>query len=141
MNGYGGDYLKRLVSYFGIDDGKIETASFTEAVLDEIARNDVLLMPSLAEGTPYAMIESMACGRPAVGTPVGGIPELISEGETGWLARTVDTADVADALERMWANRGSWAAVGSTARERVATRNNEEHVYEELLEVLRLDTA
>lgn len=141
VSGYGADYLKRLVGYFGIEEERIEIISFTDGVFDEIGRNDVLLMPSLAEGTPYAMIESMACGRPAVGTPIGGIPELITDGETGWLAKTVDIADIAEALKRMWADRGRWAAIGGAARARVASRNNEETVYREILEALTLDTA
>ncbi|MFX9608461.1 glycosyltransferase family 4 protein, partial [Acinetobacter baumannii] len=72
----------------------------TENVLSMIAEQDLLLMPSLAEGMPFAMLESMACARPALGTPVGGIPELVWENRTGWLARTTDVGDVQEAIER-----------------------------------------
>jgi glycosyltransferase involved in cell wall biosynthesis len=140
LSGFGADYLDRMACYFGIEPDRIEIVPFTDEVFAEIGKREVLLMPSLAEGTPYAMIESMACGRPAVGTPVGGIPELIDEGETGWLARTVDAADIADALERMWSARPHWASVGQAAAAKVRANNNEESVYAELIEALRADT-
>ncbi|HTK38114.1 MAG TPA: glycosyltransferase family 4 protein, partial [Pyrinomonadaceae bacterium] len=83
IDDFGRKYLERLIDFFGIEKSKIRIVPHTKDVFAEIARHDVLLMPSLAEGTPFAMIESMACGRPAIGTPVGGIPELIRDGETG----------------------------------------------------------
>lgn len=129
-----------LAEQFGIENSRIDIVSFTDDVYSEIAKRDVLVMPSLAEGTPFAMIESMACGRPAVGTPIGGIPELISEGETGWLARTTDARDIADALERMWSARSRWCDIGSAARQHVARNNNEEFVFAEILELLKTDT-
>lgn len=46
---------------------------------------DVSLLLSLADNLPYAGIESLACGCPVVGSNVGGIPELVRDGETGWL--------------------------------------------------------
>jgi glycosyltransferase involved in cell wall biosynthesis len=110
-----------------------------ENVFAEIAGHDVLLMPSLAEGTPYAMIESMACSRPVMGTPVGGIPELIEEGKTGWLARTVAVADVSDALERCWQDRPRWADMGAAAREFVISNLDQENVHAALLDQLAED--
>ncbi|MBL0337294.1 MAG: glycosyltransferase [Chitinophagaceae bacterium] len=73
-------------------------------------------MPSIVEGTPFAMIESMACGKPAVGTPVGGIPELIIENETGWLARTTAVEDIDVALEVAWNERAKWFDFGANAQ-------------------------
>jgi glycosyltransferase involved in cell wall biosynthesis len=74
-------------------------------------------MPSLSEGSPFALAEGMACGRPAVGTPVGGIDELVREGETGWLAHSTEADDVASALDRCWHDRAEWPRFGRAARE------------------------
>jgi glycosyltransferase involved in cell wall biosynthesis len=76
-NDLGRMYISKWIGLYGIDPKRIEIVPHIENVFSEIAKHDVLLMPSLAEGTPFAMIESMACGRAAMGTPVGGIPELI----------------------------------------------------------------
>jgi glycosyltransferase involved in cell wall biosynthesis len=125
----GREQIERMAGSFGLSDDRLNFVAFTDDVYAEIARHDVLVMTSLAEGTPFAMIESMAAGRPAVGTPVGGIPELIRDGETGWLARTVDVQDIADALERMWADRDRWTSMGEAARRHVRENNNEEHTH------------
>jgi glycosyltransferase involved in cell wall biosynthesis len=137
----GASYLHRMADFLGIDRTRIATIGFTEKVIPEIGNHDVLLMPSLAEGTPFAMIEAMACGRPAVGTPIGGIPELIRDGETGWLARSASLIDIEDALERMWADRQRWADIGTDARQWVVTNFNSVDVMKELLERLLLDVG
>jgi glycosyltransferase involved in cell wall biosynthesis len=141
VDDFGRSYLERLAKFFGVVDGKLNFVKFTQSVFEEIGKNDVLLMPSLAEGTPYAMIESMACGRPAMGTPVGGIPELITEGETGWLSRTVEAADVAEALEKMWTDRQRWMEMGRSARELIASDYVGEKSAEKLLNKLIEDTV
>lgn len=48
-----------------------------EPVLDIMCESDLLIMPSLQEGLPRALIEAMACGLPCIGTNIGGIPELL----------------------------------------------------------------
>jgi glycosyltransferase involved in cell wall biosynthesis len=137
----GREQIERMGAHFGVPSERLTFVAFTEDAYPEIARHDVLVMPSLAEGTPFAMIESMAAGRPAVGTPVGGIPELIRDRETGWLARTVDVNDIAEALERMWADRERWPLMGTAARQHVLVNNNEERTHSELLHLLKSDAA
>ena len=139
--GRGRSYLERLIAFFGLDAAKMEIVPFTDDVFSEIAKNDVLLMPSLAEGTPYAMIESMACGRPAMGTPVGGIPELITDGENGWLARTIDVSDIAAALEQTWEDREQWANMGKLAAARIAEEFNENRTHNDLMKAIAEDLA
>jgi glycosyltransferase involved in cell wall biosynthesis len=46
---------------------------------------DVFVMPSLEEGFPIAALDAMGAGLPVIATPVGGVPELIEDGTTGWL--------------------------------------------------------
>ena len=96
-------------------------------------------MPSLSEGTPFAMVESMACGKPALGTPVGGIPELIEEGKTGWLSDTVAVSGISEALERAWSHRGQWTSMGQEAAAFVAEQYNQQSSFEILLAKLQDD--
>lgn len=137
----GRSHLERLTAFFGLDAARIDFVPFTDDVFSEIARHDVLLMPSLAEGTPYAMIESMACGRPAMGTPVGGIPELITDGENGWLARTTDVSDIAEALGRVWDDRARWQSYGKKAQASIEANNNEVRTVGDLLAKVVEDTS
>lgn len=66
---------------------------------DEIAQvislADVLLLPSEKESFGLVSLEAMACGVPTIGTRVGGIPEVITHGETGYLAEIGDTMSMA----------------------------------------------
>ena len=61
---------------------------------------DLVLFPTLADNLPNVLVESIACGTPAVSTPVGGVPEIIQEGVSGWIASSATSAGVAECLQR-----------------------------------------
>ncbi len=64
-------------------------------------RADVFVFPSHHEGMPMAVIEAMAAGLPIAATDVGGIPELVSDGENGLLTHPRAPEDLARALDRL----------------------------------------
>lgn len=66
-----------------------------------MAAGDVFVLPSLSEGLPTVVCEAMACGRPVVATAVDGTPEIVREGETGFLVPPRDAGALADALARV----------------------------------------
>jgi glycosyltransferase involved in cell wall biosynthesis len=59
---------------------------------------DVLLYPSMADNQPLQVLEAMACGLPVVAYATGGVPELLGDGERGWLAPRGDRDQLAAAL-------------------------------------------
>jgi len=66
---------------------------------DEFFRQiDVLCLPSHAENLPIALLEAMGYGRPVITTPVGAIPELVTDGQQGWLIPVGDIAALSNAL-------------------------------------------
>jgi len=71
-----------------------------------INASDVFVSPSLAEGNPIIMFEVLGCGKPFIGTRVGGIPEIITKDDFGLLAEPADPRELADiillALDREW---------------------------------------
>jgi len=73
-----------------------------------LAAADVLALPSHAEGTPNVVLEALAAGRPVVATRVGGIPDIVEEGVTGFLVPPKNTAALKQALEAALERR--WSA-------------------------------
>ena len=75
-------------------------------LVDWINACDVFVLPSISEGNPTVMFESMACGKPFVGTSVGGIPEYITSDDHGILVKPKNSKLLAkallDSLERNW---------------------------------------
>jgi glycosyltransferase involved in cell wall biosynthesis len=61
----------------------------------------------------------MLCGRPVVATDVGGNSEVIENGVTGFIADSPTVASIADALEKLWANRLRLEEMGSAGSKRI----------------------
>jgi len=81
---------------------------------------DLYLHPAVAENLPLAIIESMACGTPVVASRVGGIPEIVVDGETGLLADANDPAGLAAAVMSALGDRERLTAFSRASVERVS---------------------
>jgi glycosyltransferase involved in cell wall biosynthesis len=77
---------------------------------------DVFCISSLYEGTPLALFEAMAAGKPIVSTAVDGCREVLTEGETGLLVPAADAAALAAGLERVLSDPALRAALAAGAR-------------------------
>jgi mannosyltransferase len=103
---------------------------------------DLVVCASRGEGFGVTCLEGMASGCPVVVTAAGAWPEIVAEGEDGWLARAHDSADLARALENALAtDPETMAAMGRRAREKAARDFSIEHeaagllaVYQELFD-------
>jgi len=67
---------------------------------------DIFVLPSLNEGNPTVMFEALGCGKPFIGTKVGGVPEIISSEKFGLLVEPANSKDMAEkiivSLDRKW---------------------------------------
>jgi glycosyltransferase involved in cell wall biosynthesis len=70
--------------------------------------SDVFVLSSVGEAIGNVLLEAMACGVPCVGSDSGGIPEIIVDGETGYLAKPLDPASFATAIRAIVEDRGIW---------------------------------
>ena len=85
-----------------------------------VAASDVFVLPTEGDVHSIASIEAMAAGLPVVATDVGAIPEVVVDGETGFLVRPGDGAAVREALDRLIADEGLRRRMGERGRERAA---------------------
>jgi glycosyltransferase involved in cell wall biosynthesis len=88
-------------------------------VPDLLAALDILVMSSYTESFPNAILEAMAMGKPVVATNVGGIPEVVEEGQTGFLVPPRDPKAIADRVLSLCRNSIQRLQMGQTARARV----------------------
>jgi len=83
-------------------DSKVEVLGWIPhkdlpAYLNELK---LLVLPSYTEGFPGIMLEAMSCGTPVLATPVGGIPDVISDEETGFLVKKNSSKCIAENIIR-----------------------------------------
>jgi len=86
------------------------------------AAMDVFAFPSRWEGTPLALIAAMAAGLPVVATPVGGVPDVLTDGATGRLVPVDDVPALTAALRATLRDAASARMLGAAAREHVLAR-------------------
>ena len=88
-------------------------------VPDLLAALDILVMTSYTESFPNAILEAMAMGKPVVATNVGGIPEVVEEGQTGFLVSPRDPKAIADVVLSLCRDSALRMQMGRAAHVRV----------------------
>jgi glycosyltransferase involved in cell wall biosynthesis len=113
---------------------------YQEDVAPFYAAFDALVLPSSNEGTPVSAIEALAAGRPVVATRVGGVPDVVVEGEDGFLVEAGATDDIAARLAQLARDPELRERMGRAGRERVLPRyavdrlvDDVDRLYRELL--------
>jgi glycosyltransferase involved in cell wall biosynthesis len=90
---------------------------------------DLLALTSLNEGTPLAIIEAMASGVPVVSTAVGGVPDIVVDGENGFTCEANDDEEMYKKIESILMNKELNSTFISNARKRVIER----YMYQRLI--------
>jgi glycosyltransferase involved in cell wall biosynthesis len=115
--------------YGGRSDRDKLQALFHEATL--------LVLPSLEDNCPMTVLEAMAAGVPVVGARVGGLPDLIVEGETGFFCDPLEARSMAAAIERVLVDPSAAAAMAKRAHRSACERFHPKVVAQRHVEVYR----
>jgi len=99
--------LKQQIQLLGLNDTIIMAGGKPHSIIPQwMNACDLFVLPSLNEGNPNVMFEALGCGKPFIGTKVGGIPEIITSDNYGLLVEPEDPQDLAQkilsALDREW---------------------------------------
>jgi glycosyltransferase involved in cell wall biosynthesis len=110
---------------------------YQEDVAQFYAAFDALVLPSSNEGTPVSVIEALAAERPVVATLVGGVPDVVRDGEDGFLVEAGATDELADRLRRLARDPALRARMGKQGRDRVLPRYAVERLVGDVDELYR----
>ncbi len=119
--------LERLTAALGIGDTVIFTGVRGD-VGDLMAACDVFAMSSRWEGVGLVFLEAMRARRPVVATRVGGIPEVVVDGKTGYLVDAGDPAGLASSLVKLIEDRETARTMGEQGRDRFEQRFSAEQM-------------
>ncbi|MGH9968666.1 MAG: glycosyltransferase, partial [Pyrinomonadaceae bacterium] len=103
-------------------------------IVDYLSTGDVLLLPSEQESFGLAALEAMACEVPVVASRVGGVPEVVTDGETGFLSEVGDIDKMADDAARLLADPDLRRQMGQRARESALARYRTDIVIPQYIE-------
>jgi glycosyltransferase involved in cell wall biosynthesis len=95
----------------------------------------LLVLPSRYENFPLSLLEAMSCAVPVVASRVGGIPELVADGETGLLVPPGDPAALAEAMGRLVDGPALARALGAAARSTIEARYSWDAVVSRLVDL------
>ncbi len=90
-----------------------------QGVDDYFAAIDVYVICSKIENLPYSILEAMARSRPVIGTSVGGIPDLIQDGDTGYLVAAHDDGALAEAMAKYLVDSGQVEKLGAGGKRKL----------------------
>jgi glycosyltransferase involved in cell wall biosynthesis len=110
---------------------------YQEDVAPFYAAFDALVLPSGNEGTPVTVIEALAAELPVVATRVGGVPDVVRDGEDGFLVEAGATDDLADRLAQLARDPALRARMGKQGRERVLPRYAVDRLVDDVDELYR----
>lgn len=85
---------------------------------------DTYLITSVAENYPNVILEAMACGKPCVGFPIGGIPDLIRHKSTGYVTSKCDSGLLVEGIEWLFSDENRYSTMARKAREQVLVENS-----------------
>jgi glycosyltransferase involved in cell wall biosynthesis len=117
----GDDYAKQVqqqAESLGLS-GNVKFIGRSPDIVSILKASDVFCVPSRSEGLSNALLEAMACGRPCVATAIGGNPEVVVEGQTGFLAPSEDPERLAARILDLLRDPELRRRMGENGRERV----------------------
>ncbi|MCB0696725.1 MAG: glycosyltransferase family 4 protein [Chitinophagaceae bacterium] len=114
-------YLKKLIAYYGLED-KVRFRGYEKSMERIWEENHMLLIPSRQDSGPITLFEAMCCGRPAVGTRMGAIPDYLETGVNGVLCEPFSYQSFADALESAWQQKDKWEEWGQASLRMIQER-------------------
>ncbi len=134
------DGLRQSARELGVES-RVVFAGARDDVHEILPRSTLAVLPTRMEALPTALLEAAASGIPSVATDVGGVPEVVVDGESGWLVDRPDPAEFAAVLRRALADDAECRRRGAAARRRAEELFGSSRWAERLAELYALVSA
>jgi glycosyltransferase involved in cell wall biosynthesis len=128
--------IERLVAAHGLGPN-VRFLGLRKDVARLLRATDLFLLTSISEGIPLTVLEAMAAGLPVLATQVGGLGEIVEDGQTGRLAPSGDDAALADRLLQLAENPELCQQMGRRGQERARALFSESMMHARYLELYR----
>ncbi|MEJ2636637.1 MAG: glycosyltransferase [Calditrichia bacterium] len=113
-------------------------AGFRRDMTDIYRGIDFLVLPSLTEGLPNAVLEAFSFRKPVIATRVGGVPEVVTDGKSGFIVPKAEPPALAEAIEKMIGSQGLREEMGQFGKYRVKTCFSFEQQTRELCRIYNI---
>ena len=125
--------LKEKVKTLGLERN-VSFFPFTDEPNFIFERLDMTILPSLnKEGLPNVLLESMSMGVPVVSSNIGGVSEIVFDGETGYMVEPGNKSALADAINKVWANQANYQEMKANARELIVNQFDKATQFERFI--------
>jgi glycosyltransferase involved in cell wall biosynthesis len=121
--------------------GQVIFTGYRDDVSDLMQMGDAVVIPSLTEAQPRVAVQAFAVGKPVVASNVGGVPEIVFDGETGLLVPPADPARLAEAMARVMTDIQATARMAAAARTMAEKDMRFDNRMNQTLEVYRTAQA
>ncbi|MFN3886643.1 MAG: glycosyltransferase [Aquabacterium sp.] len=128
--------LQELVARLGLAS-RVHFAGLRQDMASVYAELDIVVSASRSEAMPLALLEAMSCGLPVVATRVGGVPDLIQPGLSGWLVGDGDHDAMGAQIVSLVRDRALSDRVGQMARDRIVSQFSLDHSVTATAQLLR----
>ncbi|MDO8607436.1 MAG: glycosyltransferase family 4 protein [Phaeospirillum sp.] len=132
--------LHALVTARGLA-GRVSFTGYRDDVSELMQMGDAVVIPSLTEAQPRVAVQAFAVGKPVVASAVGGVPEIVFDGETGWLVPPARPAQLAEAMAKVMTEAESTARIAANARKMAEEAMRFDHRMAQTLDAYRTAMA
>ncbi len=133
-DGPSAESIKEQITALGVQDN-VHMLGFRSDARDILKEIDIACLTSLSEGTPITILEAMALSKPAVVTNVGGNPEVVQDGVSGFVVPPRDPAAVGNAILRLIEDPGLAERMGLAGLRRVTEEYSEQANFDKLMKL------
>lgn len=135
-------YIEKILREYRLADHVVWLGHLPqEKLAAEYVRRRVFVMPSAIENHSSSLKEAMIVGMPCVASAVGGIPEYVRDGESGFLYPFEDVSALTDRIRQIFEDDELATRLGTAAREDMIALHSGEHLFERVTEIYKSITG